>query len=119
MNCGCGRGCGCQNQNESYLLLRTFLIRTFSAAPARVPLFCKLETLKLFIKNNLFLFFFQGAADFHLQGSRVPHRPEDEAVVAGGLLLGRQRLLLLRLIQSFVQNHLGRGNKGKRTPKSD
>ena len=61
-------------------------------------------------------FIFQGAADLHVQGPRLPHRPEDEAVVDRGLGRRRQRLLLLRLVARPLQDHLRRGHQGASLP---
>jgi hypothetical protein len=63
------------------------------------------------LSHNI-IFLLQGTADFHVQGPRVPHRPQDEEVMVAGVFGGRQCFVLLRLIQSTLQNYFCRRNKG-------
>ena len=52
-----------------------------------------------------------------MQGSRLPHRPEDEAVVDCGVGRRRQRLFLLRLVAGPLQDHFRGGDQGARRSK--
>ena len=63
---------------------------------------------------NLFFFFLslQGAAYFHVQGSRVPHRPQNQEVMASSLICSCQRILLLRFLKSSIQNNICRRHQG-------
>lgn len=66
-------------------------------------------------RKPLFDSHLQRAADFHMSGSRFPHRSEDEANMDHSLDEGHQRVVLLRFLAELVPHHLGGGNKGERT----
>lgn len=55
----------------------------------------------------------QRAADFHMSGSRFPHRPQNQTNMDNRLNEGHQREFLLRLVEELVSYYLRGGNKGE------
>lgn len=55
----------------------------------------------------------QGAADFHVQGARVPHRSEDEALVDPGVVVRHQRVVLFRFHPLALSDHQRGGHQSE------